>query len=179
MNRKSLVATTAVALALPLLTAAPSHAEVVAVPDGDDSTMAADIHRVRVAHRQKSVRVRVTFDDLRAAIEPGQGLSLWLDTDPADKGPEYRLVSGLNRGTDYSFFKVNRWAGTGRTMVCNYNLKINWKKDFVVFAAARKCLGKPKTVAVAVKASEQATGGDPQVDWMAGVRTFSPAAARG
>ena len=180
MKKMTLVSAAVLAVTAPLALAPAASAAVVTVADGDDTTMAADIHRVRVAHNPRTVRVRITFDDVRRELEPGQGLSIFLDTDPKDSGPEFRLVAGLNQGTDYTFASVARWAGPGKEVRgCTYRMTINWKKDVVTFTAARKCLGKPDTVAAAVRAGEQATGGEPQVDWMTGVRKFSPAVAVG
>lgn len=175
MNRKTLAACAAAALALPLTVAAPASAAVVTVVDGDDSTIAADVHRVRLAHNPKNVRVRITFDELYRSSDIGQGMSVYLDTDRRDPGPEFRLVSGLNAGTDYTFESVTRWAGPGEVVTnCTYRLRLNWKKDVATFTAARKCLGRPKRVAVAVHASENLPDGSSASDWMTGRRVFSP-----
>lgn len=159
----------------------PAFAETVLVRDGDDSTMLADIHRVRVTHTEKRVKVRVRFDDLAGRAErASQSMSIFLDTDSSKGGPEYRFNTGLNRGTDYRLQKVKSWTDEGSHVGnCNYRLKIDWSKDFARFSVPRACLKNPHRVAAAVKSYEDNSDGTGQLDWMTARREFSPAVRAG
>lgn len=169
----------AVALAAALVAGlgAPASAGSVRVNDGDDSTMLADILRVRVTHTEKWVKVRVRFDDLSGSgSRATQSMSIFLDTDSSNRVPEYRFNTGLNRGSDYRLQKVRSWMGQGRHVDnCGYRLRINWTEDLAVLAIPRACLKNPAKMAAGVKSYEYRSDGTGQSDWMTGRRTFSPA----
>lgn len=179
MKRSKVAGVVAVTAALVVTMAMPASAGSVRVADGDDTTMLADIHRVRVTHTDKTIRVRIRFDDVAGSgLRRTQALSIFLDTKAAGKGPEYRLQTGLNRGTDYRLHKVRSWGATGRHVDdCRYRLKIDWSKDLVTFAVPRRCLKDPAKVGVAVKAVEWDDRGATQVDWLTARRAFTPALA--
>ncbi|WP_110238617.1 hypothetical protein [Nocardioides gilvus] len=181
MKRSKLAGLVAVTATLVATVAAPASAGSVRVVDGDDSTMLADIHRVRVTHTEKWVRVRIRFDDLAGSgLRRTQALSIFLDTDAARTGPEYRFQTGLNRGTDYRLHKVKSWGAPGRHVDdCGYRLKIDWTRDLATLAVPRACLKDPAKVAAAVKAVEWNNKGTKKVDWMTARRAFSPAVAAG
>lgn len=167
----------AVALAATMVASlgAPASGASVRVTDGDDSTMLADILRVRLTHGEKRVKVRVRFDDLAGkASRASQSMSIFLDTDASNGVPEYRFNTGLNRGNDYRLQKVRSWTGQGRHVdECDYRLKIDWSKDVAVMTVPRACLDNPRTVAVGVKSYEDHNDGTGQFDWMTARRAFS------
>lgn len=176
MKKSHVVAAAGTALMSVVALVPPANAAAVTVVDGDDSVAAADLLRVRVTHAPRQVRVRMEHDDLLYnGIKAGQGVSVFFDTDPEDAGPEYRLTSGLNGGTDYQFEKVGRWQGQGKVVKCQYRLTISWKDDVVLFTAGRGCFAKPDSIRVAVKVGETSQEGAEYVDWMTGVRRFTPA----
>lgn len=160
---------------------APASAGSVRVTDGDDTTMLADILRVRLTHSDKWVRVRVRFDDLAgSASRASQSMSIFLDTDSSNSVPEYRFNTGLNRGNDYRLQKVKSWTGQGRHVDdCDYRLKINWSEDLAILAVPRACLKNPRKVAAGVKSYEDHSDGTGQFDWMTARRTFSLAVSAG
>lgn len=174
-KRNAVVSGAAAALLAVTGLAAPASAEVVRVVDGDDSAAAVDLLTARVAHAPRQVRVRTVHDNLlRQAIRAGQSITVFVDTDPDDAGPEYRLTGGLNRGTDYRLQRVDRWAGDGPTLTCRHRMEIDWRKDVVVVSFGRGCLGRPDTVRVAVRAGETSHEGREYVDWLIGRRQFTP-----
>lgn len=175
MKKSHVVAAAGTALMSVAALVPPASAAAVTVVDGNDSEAAADLLRVRVTHTPKQVRVRMVHDNLfHNGIKAGQGVSVFLDTDPDDPGPEFRLLSGLNGGTDYVFERVGRWQGEGSPVSCRYQLSISWKDDVAVFTTGRGCLGRPDRVKVAVKVGETSHEGEQYVDWMTGVRRFTP-----
>lgn len=180
---KRLKAAGVVALAATLVGAmtVPASADTVRVADGSGGTLLADIHRVRVTHTEKTVRVRVRFDDIAgSAARRTQAMSIFLDTDTSSSGPEYRFQTGLNRGTDYRLNKVKSWTARGRHVDnCNYTFKIDWSEDLARLAVPRSCLKDPAKVAVAVKSYEWKGDGTSKIDWMTARRTFSPAVTAG
>lgn len=179
-KRAGLATAVAAALVAVFGVASPASAATVRVVDGDDSDAAADLLKVRVSHGAKQVRVRTVHDDLvRRALVAQQGLTVYLDTDPDDAGPEYRLVAGLNRGTDYSLQRVDRWNGGGRTLRCSHRLSIDWKKDVAVVRFGRGCLGRPDQVRVAVRVGEVGHEGQQYVDWLRGPRKYTAWVAQG
>lgn len=179
-KRKTLAGGAAVALLMIAGLAAPAAAESVRVVDGDDSDAAVDLLRVRVNHAPKQVRVRMVHDNLvRSSLKAGQSVTVFIDTDPDDAGPEYRFMSGLNNGTDYVLQEVDRWGGRGRRLTCNHRFTISWKKDVAVLRVGRGCLGSPETVSVAVKAQELGHEGQEYVDWLVGPRRWTAPVAAG
>ena len=179
--KRSAFAAVLVPLALSLVIPLPTAtAAVLVVEDGEDSTMEADIERVRIGHGAKRLRVRVTFDNLVRGPEPGQSFAVFLDTDEEDPGPEFRLSAGLNRGTDYTFSSITRWQGRGKHVNrCSYDLSVNWKQDVAVFRVPNKCLRRPESVGVAVRVHETFPRSNLKVDWLTGNRLFSDPVAVG
>lgn len=181
MKKLRVIGTTAAAALLAVTgLAAPASAEVVRVVDGDDSAAEVDLLRVRLSHGDKQVRVRMVHDDLlRLGQRAGQSVSVFIDTDPEDAGPEFRFVSGLSSGTDYALLRVKGWASEGRRVDCNYRFTINWRDDVTVLKMGRGCLGKPETVAVAVKAEQITVKQKRFVDWLGKRRQLTTAVAQG
>lgn len=172
--RRTIAWTTAV-FVTGLLVPAPATAETVTVPDGDDTRILADIQKVRVVHSAARVRVRIAFDDLmKRPKKRSQGISVFIDTDHSDKGPEYHFTGGLNAGTDYVLSRVDNWADDGEHVTgCHQRLRINWRKDFAVATIGRACLGDPSTIRVAVKSGEWRKGKGTRYDWLTGRRAFT------
>lgn len=163
-----------------LALAPPAAAASVVVVDGDDSVAGADLHRARVTYAPRQVRVRTAHDELvRQAIRAQQWITIHLDTDPDDPGPEFRLQGGLNHGTDYRLQRVDRWRGGGRTVTCAHGTRIDWKRDVVVARFGRGCLGKPDQVRAAVVVGEMSHEGETWTDWLLGRRRWTPAVERG
>lgn len=180
MQKRHVLATAAAAVLTVGLLAPPAAAETHRVVDGDDSEAKVDLLRTRVTHAPKQVRVRMVHDNLvRQPTRAGQWVTVFIDTDPDNEGPEYRFSSGLNSGTDYVLDRVGRWQGKGKRLTCSHNFDISWKNDVAVLRIARKCLGNPRTVAVAVKAEEFAPEGEEYVDWLTAPRAFTAPVARG
>ncbi|MBE7323152.1 hypothetical protein IEQ44_00615 [Nocardioides sp. Y6] len=160
--------------------APPASAESLVVVDGDDSVAGVDLMRARVTYAPRQVRVRTVHDNLvRQAIRAQQWITVHVDTDPDDAGPEYRLQGALNRGTDYQLLKVKGWRGGGRTLTCAHRMRIDWKRDVVRVAFGRGCLGEPESVRVALVVGEMSHEGETYKDWLLGPRRWTEELQRG
>ena len=176
MQRRLLLRAATVPASLALVAAAvlPSQAAELAFTDSDASGIKADIVRARVVHGTHNVRVRVRFDDLpRSGVTYTQGLSLFIDADRANRGPEYHFTTGLNSGTDWAFTRVGTWNDDGpRVKSCEHSVKLDWKADVAVLRFARSCIGSPRSIRVALRAVET-EGGTTRSDWAPKYRTFT------
>jgi hypothetical protein len=172
-----LAAAGGIALALGL--AAPASAETTSFDDGADTTASLnDILVVRVNHGTEQLKVKITFTDLRRNSRGGPAsIGIFLDTKPARTGPEFRLGSGLNEGTDFQLVRMRNWKPVGDPKSCAHDLALKFKRDKLVFTAARGCIGNPETVRVGAKMIDLFDGSHPVLDWMKGPRRFTAAVA--
>ena len=182
MSKRSAAARTlAVAgLTLGLLgLAGPADAERYAIDDpADASGSRNDIHGLTLVHGEKRVRFVIAVDDLRPRSDAGA--TLFLDTDPQDKGPEYALGTGLSSGTDYGLTRVEGWEDRdGKILGCDYDLKLKYRTDQVVGSIKRSCLKNPDTVAASVKMVDTADASHPIRDWAPGKKKFGLAVSAG
>ena len=167
-------------LALALLgLAAPANAERYSVDDPPDASASLnDIFGLTVSHGEQRVRFSIRLDDLRRVSSAGA--TLFLDTVPADKGPEYALGVGLADGTDYALSKVEGWRGVSSgPLHCKYTLRLRYKADVVSGWISRGCLGKPATVRAAVKMVDSFDASHVITDWAPAKKKFGLAIAPG
>lgn len=170
--------TTAAVAALGLGIAGPAHAAGVQLTDPSDTSHGSDLLAVKVAHRQANLVVVTTHDDLRRSPSSGSGGLVYLDTDRADRGPEYVVVGGYFEGTDYVLletegFGVAQW---GEPVEGSYELSIDYAADKVRTKIAQEAIGSPDEVRVAVKASGPSAA---TTDWVGAPKSFTPWVARG
>lgn len=166
----TLVLATAVAA---VLTTTPAYADVAVVRDGADATASlTDIRKVRVDHGDDELKVRVNFPDLRKKADAG--LNVYVDRNPQRRGPELGLATPLFSGSDYALLRMKRWKFVGtRRVDCDYDVRLKWKRDVLVFTADRDCFGDPDELRVAVRMRDYADPSHPVVDWMIGRREFT------
>ena len=155
--------------------ASPAQAERYSIDDPADTKGSHnDVYGLTYVHGDKRVRFVIQMDDLRPST--GGSILLYLDTKPADKGPEYVLASGLGAGTDYVLERVSGWQGSlFDPLKCDHRLALRYKTDKVVGSIARKCLKNPETVAGAVRMFDPGNG----TDWVPARKTFGLAVAAG
>ncbi len=146
------------------------------MPDPADSTASLhDLRRVVVNHGAERLRVKVWVTDLRRHSQAGPaGLSIFLDTNASRRGPELRLGTGLQDGTDYQLVRMRGWRTVGDPLTCRHHLTLDPAEDMVRFSAHRRCLGSPDAVRVAVRMRDDFDDSHPVVDWMTGRRAFTP-----
>lgn len=164
------------------LTAAPVSAETTSKPDPADVGGASltDIRRVTLNHGTEQVIAKVRFTDLRATSEAGpSGMTVYVDTRPGRKGPEFRLDTGLQSGTDYQLSRVTGWTAPGEPLSCDHSLTLGWGTDVATLRMARACLGSPGKVRVGVKMVDLYDGSHPVTDWLGKPRSFTDWVAKG
>ena len=149
--------------------AAPAEANVRRFTDSHRDTAAGtDIWSVRVdnstADRQE-VRIRIRQDNVRN----GDALAVYLDTRPADPGPEF-VMSGVV-GSEYVLHRMEWWKEP-RALVpfkCGYSMKIKESTDRTRVVLPRQCIGTPSEIRVAVRATRNKPAAR---DWAAGRRDW-------
>jgi hypothetical protein len=170
------VTTASIAAVTVLGVAGPAMAERIAVSDPADMGGASlsDIRRVVVDHGPEQLFVKVKFTELKPRSEAGpSSLSIFIDTRPAKKGPEFRLSTGLQRGTEYQLVRVKDWKVVGEPLSCEHHLRLDFVANVAKFRAARTCLGNPDAVRVGVKMTDLYDGSHPVVDWLGEPRSFT------
>lgn len=175
-SRSTRLLTAAALAAATVAVAAPAHAESTTVKDGADATASLhDIRKVRVGHGSDRLKVRMGFTDLRKKSDAGPAsIAIFIDTRKARKGPEFRLGSGLQSGTDYQLMRVKDWKIVGEPLTCEHDLELDFADDRLVFTAARPCLGSPDEIRIGAKMTDQYDGSHPVVDWLEGPRHWTP-----
>ncbi|MFC4784723.1 hypothetical protein ACT8ZV_09625 [Nocardioides sp. MAHUQ-72] len=155
--------------------AAPAMAEKVSVEDPADATASLnDVRGATLDHRDVRVRGTITVTDLRAKSDGGPAsIQVFLDTDRTRKGPEYRIASGLQEGTDYQLSRIRHWEAVGGPLSCAHHLALDYADDVVRYRVKRTCLGTPESVRVAVKMYDAYDASHPVVDWLGGRRDFT------
>lgn len=160
------------ALVLAGLTAAPAHAEFYSIDDPDDASASlSDVYGVEANHGSDNLRVKVYFNELMRSS--AAGLSIFIDTDRGEWGPEYVLSSGLGDGTDYVLTEAEAWRGSDNRVTCDYAARPRWGKDVFRAVISRDCLDDASSVRVSVKMVDQADGSHPVVDWVPKRRRWS------
>ena len=163
------------AVGVGLLTA-PAYAEQATFNDdpADASASLNDIRRVVLEHRTSAVVVRVGFDDLRSQSNAGgAGLTIGLDTRGDLEGPEFRLTTGLQSGTDYQLMRVRGGRAVGEPLTCPHKVQLYFTEDRLNFAASRTCLGSPKRVRIAVLMRDDFDSSHPITDWLGAPRSYT------
>lgn len=178
MSTSALVRSAAVAAAavLTLGLAGPASAETTSETDPADVGGASltDIRRVTLNHATQQVFTKVRFTDLKATSEAGpSGMTVFIDTRPRRKGPEFRLDTPLQSGSDYQLSRTDGWSTTGDPLSCDHSLKLKWAEDVAVLRVARACLGNRAKVRVAVKMVDLYDGSHPVTDWLGEPRSFT------
>ena len=153
------------ALALTALVAAPAHAEFYSIDDPADAKPSlTDIHALQANHGSENLLVKVRFHELMRSS--AAGVSIFIDADRAEKGPEYVLSSGLGDGTDYVLTEAEAWRGTDDRVDCDYSAHPRWGKEVLRVLVSRDCFGRVPSVRVSVKMVDPTNGSDTVVDWV-------------
>jgi hypothetical protein len=182
---KTIIGAAAAALAAAALTvgslAAPAGAASIGVTDPADIDHGVDLRAVRVANGDKALRIVLNHTDLVRSPKSGAGGAVYIDTDPADKGPELVFVGGYFVGTDYQLlhtegFGVKKW---GSVVDGFHELTLDYDKDKTKMRISRQALGKVGDVRVAVRVAGEKSDGTKVVDWLHEPRSFTPWVSRG
>lgn len=165
--RKTFAATLAAA-ALTIGVAGAASAQSVALDDNptDAAGSSHDISWVKVEHTKRYIVVVTEF----AALDPSlsgnaPGLSMFVDLTDA-KGPELRLSTGLQDGSDYQLVSMYQNKPQGDPLTCAHQVKISSDGEMVRAKIDRACTGQAAKVRVAVKMTDHLEGGDVVTDWL-------------
>jgi hypothetical protein len=162
--------------ALTLTQLAPATADGVGVSDPADLQHGVDLRSVVVDHKANNLVVKTTHTNLREDFRTGSGGAVFIDTDPADRGPEYVLVGGYFVGTDYSLLHTDGFAGSawGDPVEGSYRMTVDYDKERVRTRISREALGSPEQVRVAVRvAGTRTDGSSTRRDWLGDPRSFT------
>ncbi|QDH11173.1 hypothetical protein FE634_22150 [Nocardioides dongxiaopingii] len=182
-TRSTAVAVGLSVAALTLGLAGPASAGSIEVSDPRDTAHGSDLRSVEVRNLERRVVVVTTHTNLRRDSASGSGGAVFLDTDPADKGPERVFVGGYFEGTDYQLLETDGFNRRtwGEPVEGSYELTLDYRGDRVVMRMSRAALGNPEDVRVAVTSSGTRSDGSGEavVDWLGAPRSFTPWVARG
>ena len=174
-------ATLTVAATLALTQLSPANADSIGVKDPKDLAHGADLRSVQVEHKARTIVVTTTHTDLRRSFRSGSSGAVFLDTDPADPGPEYAFVGGYFVGTDYQLLEVDGFPNStwGEPVEGSYAMRIDYDRDQVRMRIDRDALGSPDEVRVAVHvAGSRPDGSNTRRDWLGERRSFTEWVAR-
>lgn len=147
--------------------AAPASANQRTFKDGRDAPASIDIRKVRV----ENDKLIVVLVKTRRPMALGDSVTVYFDTLRKRRGPEFSLAGRY--GSEYTMVRRKSWTKSGRAVDCRpYRLKIiaNGNTRATV---ARKCLGRPGRIRVAVHLSRRGPGADwarAKHRWLGGVR---------
>jgi hypothetical protein len=137
-------------------------------PRGDTSS-SIDLLSVRVDNSTADPR-KVVVVVRQVDVRAGDGIEIFVDTRPADHGPEYS-ISGV-AGSEYLMRHREHWKGQGPPVPldCGYRLRVNEQFDRTRAVMSRACLGRPGDIRVAVRVNR----GFPATsqDWAKARRTW-------
>lgn len=175
MRRTFLSAATLAVSALALTHALPANADGIGVSDPKDLGHGVDLRSVEVEHKAANVVVTTTHTDLRPSYRTGSSGSVFLDTDPDDRGPEYLFAGGFFLGTDYNLLEVDGFSDFSPEPVeGSYRMRVDHDTDQVRIRISREALGSPEQVRVAVRvAGTRPDGNDTATDWLGEPRSFT------
>jgi hypothetical protein len=181
-SRTHRLALTGVSTALGLtLAAAPAQAERAGLDDpADASASLNDIYGVEASYGQKIGKVHVRVADLQPTTDGGPAsVEIFIDTKPKRKGPEYRLATGLQEGTDFQVVEMKDWEPVGEPIACSHRVELDFDDDVLRTRFGKDCIGYPKKIRVGVRMTDLYDASHPVTDWLGKPRFFSVFLASG
>lgn len=176
MRRTVLSAAALSVAALTLTQLAPATADGIGMSDPDDLAHGVDLLSVEVAHKARNVVVTTTHADLEESFRTGSSGSVFIDTDPADPGPEYVFSGGFFLGTDYNLVTTDGFSrsAVGEPVEGSYRMSVDYDREMVRFRISREAIGSPDEVRVAVRvAGTRPDGASTRTDWLGAPRSFT------
>jgi hypothetical protein len=172
---------TAAAAALTLGLAAPAAADSIGLRDPAEISHGVDLRAVEVINGERRLRIVLTHTNLRRDPRTGSGGSVYIDTDRADRGPEFVFTGGFFAGTDYQMlategFGAKQWKDP---VTGFHEMTLDYADEQTRMRISRRALGGADAVRVAVKVSGQRTDGSQVVDWLREPRSFTRWVDRG
>lgn len=171
----------ALTAALALGSAGAAQADSIGTKDPADIRHGVDLRSVQVAHGEKNLRIVLTHKNLRRDHASGASGTVYIDTDPNDKGPELAFVAGLYQGTDYRLLNVEGFGKTkdGTPVDGFYIMRLDYDREQTRIRISRDALGDVDKVRAAVKVGGYRADGSTVTDWLKEPRSFTPWVERG
>ncbi|MBA2954030.1 hypothetical protein GON03_06840 [Nocardioides sp. MAH-18] len=174
--RTSLAAVAAAALTLAL--AAPAHADRYGVDDPVDTFHGSDVTALTVVNGPQNLTITTQHEGLRPVPATGSRGTVFIDTDPSDRGPEFVLTASYTRSFRFMLratdgFDRSTWGDAVEQG--DYALHVDYDRDQVRVRISQAALGSPSSVRVAVGVSGKRTDGTRTglTDWVGKPRQFS------
>jgi hypothetical protein len=134
----------------------------------------SDILAVSAIHGPKRVITKVDFAELEPDSDGGpSSVAIFIDTDRSKKGPEFRIATGLQEGTDYQLVRMVKWKAVDEPLSCRHAVDVDFDANQVRARVNRSCLGNPAKVRIGVKMTDLFDGSHPIVDWLGKRRYLS------
>lgn len=174
--RTTFLGAATLAVAALALTQTPAGADGIGVSDPADLGHGVDLRSVEVQHKARNIVVTTTHTNLRPSWRTGSSGSVFLDTDPADPGPEYVFAGGYFVGTDYQLLEVDGFSNKtwGEPVQGSYRMRVDYDTDHVRMRISREAVGSPDEVRVAVRvAGTRTDGSNTPTDWLGAPRSFT------
>ena len=184
MNKLGSTVTAVIGAAVGVALVATSGTAVAATSTFQDArgdmAHGADIYGAKVVN-EKNVRVVLRVADLVPTYKSGAGVTVYLDTDPADAGPEFAFLGGMFEGTDYGLVRTEGWNVPDNPRVVRgfHIMKLDYDNDVARFRMTRAALDHPGKVRVAIRTSGEQNDGDIVHDWLHARRDFTSWVKRG
>lgn len=169
--RTTLVAVAGAALAASMASPATADSAVIGDKAGDLKG-GFDIRSVTVDNNGGWITASSKHRNLKYGPKaPGGGISLFIDTIPKRKGPEFRFGGPVGFDGDYALVKMRNWKAVGDPLNCQLRYGVNYKRDVVNYGVTRRCLDRAfdhrvGAIRVAIKAAQSTKHGQPKVDWL-------------
>ena len=153
-----------------------------------DMSQGADIRKVRVINGEERLKINVVHRDLVRSFRSGSSISVFIDTDRAQAGPEYVFVGGTFEGADYALLPADGFQAAGNRQVPlhggTYQMKLDYVRDVARITIDQVVLEDPADVRVEVKTGaemlpEGGAAADNEVDWLNAPRKFTSWVAKG
>lgn len=156
-----------------------ASADTARFPDRHRDILAGnDIELVRVVNgfdHGTKVKLVAQLRDLGSIDR----LDFWIDTDRADRGPEYR-ANAVSESDFLELRAVERWGQHGAVVPCrNFGVAMSSAdpSQRARFLIPRRCLGRPGAVRVSAH-NRRITENGAQNDWAPALREWYPWVAR-
>ena len=98
--------------------------------------------------------------------KPDVGVIVYVDTNSAKAGPEFKVSTVVNNGTKVSVNKVKNWV-TKKAVTCTASRTVNYSAETVKLTLAPACLASTKRFRISVLAQQSG-----QSDWGPSRRGF-------
>jgi hypothetical protein len=175
--RSTILGTAALsAAALILSQLSPASADGIGVSDPQDLGHGVDLRSVEVDHGARNVVITTTHADLQESFRSGSSGAVFIDTDPADPGPEYVFVGGFFAGTDYQLLSTDGFSRSAwsEPVEGSYRMRIDYDAEQVRMRISRDAIGSPEQVRVSVRvAGTKPDGKSTRHDWLGAARSFT------